>query len=178
MNSTIKNIVILGTIATILGGVIAPIQAQSQDVKFICNKSYEQSSKKAEITTFIWTPRGKIRLVQWVKKVGGYPPQERCKEVSQRLQTLHNNGKLNLTLITNGKSKGKKVICTAKESGAKCDNLIMTLENQDNSLDILNQFKDILNGLQVGPIKHSAGEPQIYYQVNFDNFIKNAPVEK
>ncbi|HEY9704851.1 MAG TPA: COP23 domain-containing protein, partial [Allocoleopsis sp.] len=160
---------------------IAPIQAQSQQAKFICDKSYEEGSKKPnkrEFTTFIWTPRGKIRLIQWVKKLAGYTPEERCKEVSERWQSAYDNGKFNLTLITNGKINGKKVICTAKQSGGKCDTLLMTLRSTDNSLDILNQLKDILSGFQVGPVKHSSGESQIYYKIDFDKFLQNAPVEK
>ncbi len=176
-NLTIKSLVIIGSIAAILGIKIAPIQAQ-QEIKFFCGTSYEESSNRHEPTTFIWHPRGKIRLIQWKKKFGGKSPEKRCIEVSQNWQTAYNNGSLSFAFITNGQMNNEKVICIAKKSGGKCDNLLLTLPPEDRSVDILNQLKDILKGYQVGPIKQSSGEPQIYYRINFDNFLKNAPVEK
>ena len=178
MNTTsLKSLLIIGSIATILGGNITPIKAE-QEIKFFCGTTYEEKSNSYKPTTFIWHPRGKIRLIQWEKKLGGKSPEKRCIEVSQNWQTTYSNGNLGLTLITNGKMNGNKVICTAKKSGGKCDNLLMTLRKDDNSLDVLNHLRDILSGYQVGPVKHSSGEPQIYYQIDFNNFLKNAPVEK
>ena len=172
----LKSLVILGTIATILGGNMTAIKAE-EGVKFFCGSSYEEQTNKREFTTFILKGKGKIRFIQWVKNLGNFPPEKRCKEVSERFQTAYNNGTLGL--ITNGKMNGKSVICTAKNPGGKCHTLLMTLREKDDSLTILNELKDLfVYSRTVGPIKHSSGKPQIYYQIDLNKFLQNAPVEK
>ncbi|KOP24376.1 hypothetical protein AMR41_21560 [Hapalosiphon sp. MRB220] len=163
---------------TVIGliSAIPPSTAQSQ-VKFICNQSYELQSDRRFPTTFAWTSGGKRAVIRWVKSLGGHSPQNRCQDVSPRFQQAYDNGTLNL--ITNGKVKGQPVICTAKEYGAACETVLMTLRPEENSLKILNNLKDIFEGSrQVGPIKHSSGIPQIYYQIDIEEFLRNAPVEK
>ncbi|WP_041740538.1 COP23 domain-containing protein [Calothrix sp. PCC 6303] len=169
-------LLVVATITVIgLISAIPPSTAQSQ-VKFICNQSYELQSDRRFPTTFAWTSRGKTAVIRWVKNLGGYSPQDRCQDVSSRFQQAFDNKTLNL--ITNGKVKGKPVICTAKEYGGACETVLMTLRPEENSLRILNELKDILDARQVGPIKHSSGIPQVYYQIDIEEFLRNAPVEK
>ncbi len=75
------------------------------------------------------------------------------------------------------KMNNQPVIFTAKESEGDCVNLLMTLRPEDNSLKILDQFRQILNGEQVGLVKHNSSTPQLYYKTDIENFLRNAPVE-
>ncbi|AFZ14819.1 hypothetical protein Cri9333_4012 [Crinalium epipsammum PCC 9333] len=151
------------------------VKAEST-VQFLCRSSYDEDQGTRLPTTLAWTSRGKIAVIRWVKELGGKSPQERCEKISPRFQEAYQKG--TLSLITNGRINNQPVICTAKEYGGKCETLLMTLRPGDNSLQMLNSLVETLNGRGVGPIKHSSGVPQVYYQVYIDDFLQTAPVEK
>jgi hypothetical protein len=73
--------------------------------------------------------------------------------------------------------KKQPVICTADGYGGACVNLLITLNPQEDSLKVLNQLKDALLGKQIGPIINNSGVLQIYYEIDLEQAIKNAPVE-
>lgn len=150
---------------------------ENQKVQFICNESFDKETGARMPTTFAWADRGKIAVVRWrTEEFSGYPPQERCNEVSPRFQEAYDNG--TLKMITNGTINNQPVICTATEYRGKCQTLLMTLRPSDDSLQVLNSFKDILNGRSTGPILHSSGTAQVYYQVDIETFLRTAPVEE
>jgi hypothetical protein len=150
---------------------------ENQKVQFICNESFDKETGARMPTTFAWADRGKIAVVRWrTEEFSGYPPQERCNEVSPRFQEAYDNG--TLKMITNGTINNQPVICTATEYRGKCQTLLMTLRESDDSLQLLNSFKDILNGRSTGPILHSSGTAQVYYQVDIETFLRTAPVEE
>ena len=145
--------------------------------KFVCAKIYAPETKQRNPTTVAWAPRGKIAIVDWtIESFPNYPPQQRCNEVSPRFHQAYHNDTLGL--ITNGKMNNQPVICTAKEPGGACETLLMTLRPEDNSLQILNHFRRLFKGEQVGPVKHNAGTPQIYYRIDIEKFLQIAPVEE
>lgn len=155
-----------------------PVHAQEEQVQFICANSFDSESGKSLPTTFAWTTRGKIAVIRWETEEfsgAGFDSQKRCDEVSPRFQEAYDNNSLNM--ITNGKINNQPVICTSDESGGDCNTLLMTLRPEDNSLQVLNNLKQVLNGEQVGPVKHNADIPQVYYKVDIQNFLKTAPVE-
>ena len=170
---------LLGTLVVTLGLNLPIKQAQANsEVQFICADSFDNESSKSLPTTFAWTPRGKIAIVRWQTEdfVGaGFTPQKRCNSVSPRFQEAYDNNTLGL--ITNGTINNQPVICTSNEAGGDCRTLLMTLRPEDNSLKVLNSLRQILNGEQVGPVKHNADIPQIYYKIDIENFLRTAPVE-
>jgi hypothetical protein len=155
----------------------AAIEANAQqDVQFICSESYDRSSGQRFPTTFAWTQRGKIAVIRWKNPWGNITPKERCEQVSPRFGQAYNNG--NLKFITNSSVNGQPVICTTTQYGGSCQTMLMTLRSGDNSFKILNELKDILGGRGTGPVVHSSGAAQAYYQVDMDNFLRTAPVEQ
>lgn len=151
------------------------VQAEQTETQFICADGYDEQTQQTHPTTFAWTPEGKIVVVRWTSKVfSNYSPQQRCEVVSQRMHEAYHNGTLNF--ITNGTSNGQRVICTANQPGESCAEVLMTLRPEDDSIAILNHFRDLFNGYQVGPVRHSSGEPQVYYQIDVDGFLANQPV--
>jgi hypothetical protein len=164
----------VATIATGLTVHLSAAQAE-QGVQFICAQVFDKQKNRLP-TTLAVTPRGKVAVIRWVSSMGAmYSQQKRCEEVSPRFQEAYNNGTLNL--ITNGVWNRQPVICTVSKLGDGCHTLLMTLRSGDDSLKLLNELKNILNGRQRGPIKHSSGIPQAYVQINIQEFLQSAPVE-
>ena len=166
-------------IATSLSFGVCVKQAQADnETKFICADSYDSESGTSLPTTFAWTNRGKIAVIRWQTEDfsgAGFSSQQRCDAVSPRFQEAYDNN--SLSLITNGTINNESVICTSNEPGGACNTLLMTLRPEDNSLQVLNNLRQVLNGEQVGAVKHNADTPQVYYKVDINNFLETAPVE-
>ena len=178
LNLLTTTLLTTATLATTLGlNPTLPKKAQAQTAtKFICATSYDRATKQRHPTTFASTPEGNIAVVRWLTEYfPEYSAQQRCQEASLRFHKAYHNNTLGL--ITNGTMNNQPVICTAKEAGGACDTLLMTLRPEDNSLKILNHFRQIFKGTsQVGPVKHNAGTPQVYYQIDIEEFLRTAPV--
>ena len=176
----------LNLIATSLLGIAViaanlPVRqayADDGEVQFICADSYDSESNASLPTTYAWTPKGKIAVVRWQTEdftTSGFTPQQRCDSVSPRFQEAYENNSIGL--ITNGTMDNQPVICTSDAPGGDCNTLLMTLRPEDDSVKVLNNLRQVLNGEQVGAVKHNADTPQIYYQVDIENFLETAPVE-
>lgn len=169
-------LLLTGILAAVgIAGTLPKVEAKLP-VQFVCGQRLERRTNQSYPTTWAVTARGKTAIVQWERAFGGYSPQERCESVSPRFQQAYDNGSLNI--LTNGTENGKRVICTAKEYGERCVTVLMTLRQEDNSLKMLEELKDTLNGRSLGPIQHGGGVPQAYYEINIDEWLDNAPVEK
>lgn len=152
---------------------------QESEVRFICADGYDQKTDQRLPTTYAWTERGKIAVVRWSTDYfegAGFSPQERCEAVSPRFHEAYHNG--TLAYLTNGTLNGEPVICTAESEGGECADLLLTLRPEDNEQEILTSLANVLQGRQSGPIRHDSEDPQIYYEVNMDSFLENAPVEE
>jgi Circadian oscillating protein COP23 len=168
-----------GTIAMFAGTVLLPEANAQEQPKFICSQSFDKQTNRRLPTTFAWTTRGKIAVVRWEsQQFPGYPPERRCQEVSPRFQRAFDDG--SLKVLRNGNLQGKPVICAVKKETETCStsNILMTLRPTDNSFAMLNNLKDIFSGRQVGPIRHSSGDRQAAFEVDIDQFLRTAPVEK
>ncbi len=161
------------TVATITPFSMPMVQANNE-VKFVCGESFDPETSKRLPTTFAWTPRGKIAVIRWETDVfANYSPERRCKEVSPRFQEAYDNNTINL--LTNGIMNNQPVICTAKEYDEGCNTLLITLLPKDDSVKFLQQLRAIFNGTQETPPKHNN---QRYIEIDIEEFLKTAPVEK
>ncbi|MBE9214958.1 hypothetical protein IQ247_20170 [Plectonema cf. radiosum LEGE 06105] len=164
--------------ATCITSMISQAKADDE-VRFICASGYDQKVDKRFPTTYGWTSRGKIAVIRW--KYSWFnsqtiTPENRCGQVSSRFQTAYSNQ--SLSYITNATVNGQSVICTAKKVDAPCDTILLTLRPQDDSLQILDDLKEILRGRSTKPIEHSSKKPQVYYKIDIKKFLQTAPVEK
>jgi Circadian oscillating protein COP23 len=151
-------------------------QAQKSDIKFICAPGYDRQTKKRLPTTYAWTPRGKIAIVRWeTTAFKGYTPEERCQQVSPKFGEAYRNG--SLKFLTNGKQGTQPVICTTRQYNGSCVTTLMTLRSMDNPSQVLEGLVATLNGRGVGPVRHSSGVPQRFYEVNVANFLETAQPE-
>ena len=167
---------------TLASSLIIPLQqaqADNSETKFICADSYDSEIGTSLPTTFAWTNRGKIAVIRWQTEYfadAGFSSQQRCEAVSPRFQEAFDNNSLGL--ITNGTINNQPVICTSNEPGGACNTLLMTLRPEDDSLKMLNNLQQVLNGQQVGITRHNGGDTrQIYVEVDIKNFLETAPVE-
>jgi Circadian oscillating protein COP23 len=177
MNNKLFTVIVLSSAIAVSGIAFKSESVKAQEqVQFVCAPSFDQQTNQKLPTTFAWTSRGKIALVRWeTTAFKNFSPQTRCEKVSPRFQEAYENGGINF--LTNGTINQQPVICTARESGGECDTLLMTLRPEDNPITILTQLQEVLNGRQVGAVRHNT-VPQVYYQVDFENFLRTAPVEK
>ncbi|HAC66233.1 MAG TPA: hypothetical protein DCF68_22535 [Cyanothece sp. UBA12306] len=166
----------------ILKTTISNLSAQkSNGVKFICRKGHDLQTNKPQYTTYAWTPEGKRAVIRWVKKWHNstvWTPQSRCQTVSQRFQEAYDNG--SLKYIANGWKNNQAVVCTARERGADCATILMTLRPEDDPIAITKDVVNLLNGRATGVIRHSSNSNlklQQYYAIDFDKFLEIAPIE-
>jgi len=146
-------------------------------VEFICADGYDQQTDSRLPTTYAWTERGKIAVVRWSTDFferAGFSPQKRCELVSPRFQKAYDQR--TLSYLTNGNMNGQSVICTATEPGGDCADLLLTLRPQDKPLVILEGLASIFRGRGTEPLRHISG--QIYYPIDMQEFLRNAPVEE
>ena len=175
--SRFSQLALAGLVTTFTLAAAPMLLAQTSDdtIQFTCRPGFDKNTGKEQPTTYLWFRGNKHGVVRWVKAMGSVTPQERCDQVSARLQEAYSNGSLNF--VTNGLMNGKPVICTAREYKGGCDTLILTLRPNDNPLEVLEGFKEALTGRSMGPIPHSSGVPQIYYQIDLQATIRNTPAE-
>jgi hypothetical protein len=142
------------------------VSAKSK-VKFICRMTRENVW-----TTMAFYQNQERALIIWDSKLSpSYPPQKRCQDVTPRFQQAVENY---FMFFTNGILNKQPVICTVKKYGDKCDdnNLVMTLLLTEDSSNVLTELVQRLKGWQYGPIKHSGGSPQIYYQIDIESLLR------
>lgn len=145
----------LSTVSVLLGAfsLMLPVQANNK-MQFKCSSSYDYVSSRNVPTTLVVSAQQERPIIRWVKAMGHITPQQRCNEVTPRLQTAYNNGSLNL--ITLGRVNEQPVICSAHQTNnsIQCDTVLMTLRHQDDAEQILHDFASMLGGRSISPIRH------------------------
>lgn len=158
-------------LATLTCLAAIPVQA-SNNYQFSCTRGFDQ---KRTYTTYVRSQDNKRPIIYWRQTVGGISPQERCQQITPRLQQAHNQGRLNI--ITNGVMQGQPVVCTTKAYGGPCDMLLMTAASGNDVLKIVDELKDALSGRSLGPMRHSSATSSVYYQLDLEESLRNSPIE-
>jgi len=149
------------------------------DISFFCGQGYDKQTNGKLPTTFVRKSDGsKAKLVIWETDYftrSGFPPEERCQEVSPRFNEAYHSQSLD-DYITIGQMNDQTVICTAKAANAPCDRLLLTLRPKDNPEAILEHLAGQLSGKQTGALRHTGGERK-YYKISLAEFINAATFE-
>ena len=85
-----------------------------------------------------------VPMIRWTSSTfdaAGWTPARRCQEVSQRFETLRQQGRLNY--LTTGRINGIPVICSAPQAGAACDGLLYTLKPGQDPTTTLTRLLDV-----------------------------------
>jgi hypothetical protein len=163
----------------LLLSAILAIESQSAE------PSLAQSSRKFSCavvagvpTTVVRTVRGNLPTIRWVKSFTGKynSVNQRCQEVSTRLDRFNRDGKLKF--IRTGNVNSYPVLCVdAGVSGNTCpmNSVLVTLPKGTDSSQVLQQMLD-LRAHAAGKIIQLSGSQLVHYRngdayVNIDRLL-------
>ena len=160
-----SSVLLLGTLLAIESRWIQPIQAQPSR-KFQCELI------AGVPTTVVKTVRGNIPTIHWVKSFTGRynNVNQRCAEVSTRLDRFNRNGQLKF--IRTGNVNSYPVLCVdTGVSGNTCPmtSVLVTLPKGSDSSHILQQMLD-LRARAAGQIIQLSGKQLVHYR-NGDAYV-------
>ena len=156
----------LKTLASIAGAAAFGLGAiaswappsQAQMATYFCDKA-----RDGVYATFARNGAGKeIEIIRWEKEWGDgtLTKQKRCEIVSERFQRASKAGVLQH--VTHGVQNGQPVICAAQQYGGPCGPVLLTLRQEDNAREVLNQLLGIGNRAAGPLIQADDGQPQLY----------------
>lgn len=114
-------------------------------------------------TTMVRTAAGDSEFIRWTSvhfSSSGWTPEQRCKVVSERLQSSSDRG--NLKFLTTGRMKDQSVICSANTEGGRCLDLLYTLKPGQDPVQALRGLVSTRQGLS-GPVSETS--TRIYLSV-------------
>lgn len=162
-----------------LSSIIHQAKAQQQ-VRFICANGLNPQDNKFYPTTYALTDRGKIPVIRWKYYWFGDNDivlKGRCQTVSSTFQAAYDHG--NFNYITNARSGGQPVICATGRFFGPCATLFLALRSSNNSVRVLTELKQALEGYSVSlPLPRHTSDSQGYFSVDLNQFLATAPVEQ
>jgi Circadian oscillating protein COP23 len=171
LNRVLPGMLLLGTILSIDFYWAQPIQAQP-------SRKFQCELVAGIPTTVVKTVRGNIPTIHWVKSFTGRynDVNQRCTEVSTRLDRFNRSGKLKF--IRTGNVNNYPVLCVdTGVSGNTCPmtSVLVTLPKGSDSSHILQQMLD-LRARAAGKIIQLSGTQLVSYRngdayVNIDRLL-------
>ena len=147
------------------------------------NNTYYCAQLNGSWNTFVNTPRGRVKLVNWVESFSEkWSPRSRCVEISGRFQKFLDAG--TLRYIRTGNVNNLPVICVADFRGGTCpdDNVLITLEPNTDPESVLIRLVDFRRSVSGQTIVLSENDAGFYadgeFYVDMDKFLSTVPVEK
>jgi hypothetical protein len=102
----------------------------------------------------------------------GFPPEQRCKEVTDRLNNVlsGNGGTLNSVYLTTGRVNGQTVLCAVKNTTSGCNqnNMLFNLKQGNQSNKLLRN----LSSATGSPIQQSGGQDYVPLQQVIQGLFK------
>lgn len=122
-------------------------------------------------------------LIIWeIDDFKGYPPEKRCRLVSQKFQDNQNTG--HLKYIVSGKTNGWPVLCASKQNynyivDCPDPNVLMTLLQGDDSQEMIRKLQQINTGDSNTALRHSSDKALVsngnLQAINVNKWIDNSP---
>ena len=122
-------------------------------------------------------------LIIWkIDDFKGYPPEKRCRLVSQKFQYNQNTG--HLKYIVSGKTNGWPVLCASKQNynyivDCPDPNVLMTLLQGDDSQEMIRKLQQINTGDSNTALRHSSDKALVsngnLQAINVNRWIDNSP---
>jgi Circadian oscillating protein COP23 len=147
-------------------------------VMFFCRHGHDPEVNQSVPTTFAQHPQQrKTAIIRWKSgQLGQWEPIKRCEAVSPRFQTAYDKGTLNY--LTYGWINRQRVICSTRDYGGPCEELLFTLKAEDNPVQVLNQLNSILGGNASSVLNQNTGQSQVYIRFDVDAFLKQASAQE
>lgn len=170
---------IVASLGIVLSSTISPVSANETT----SNNTYYCAQLNGGWNTFVNTPRGRVKLVNWVQSFSEqWNPQNRCVEISGRFQKFLDAG--TLKYIRTGTVNNLPVICVAEAKGSNCpdENVLITLEPNTDPEAVLIRLVDFRRSVSGQTIVLSENDAGFYadgeFYVDMDKFLSTVPVEK
>ncbi|MEL6500193.1 MAG: COP23 domain-containing protein [Cyanobacteria bacterium J06623_1] len=165
-------------LGVVIGSAIAnPATAQTKS-----NNTYYCAQLNSNWNTFVNTPRGRVKLINWANEFApDWTPQRRCSAVSGRFQKFLDQG--NLKFIRTGNVNNLPVLCVANARGGNCpnDNVLITLKPGTDPEEVLIKLVDFRRSVSGQTLTLSADDPGFYsggeFYVDMDKFLEAVPVD-
>ena len=132
--------------------------------------------------TFVNTPRGRVKLVNWVQSFSEqWNPKSRCVAISGRFQRFLDAG--TLKYIRTGEVNEMPVICVADYKGGNCPskNVLITLEPNTDPEAVLIRLFDFRRSVSGQTIVLSENDSGFYadneFYIDMERFLNAVPVE-
>lgn len=146
------------------------------------NNTYYCAQLNGTWNTFVNTPRGKVKLINWVQNFSeNWTAKNRCVEISSRFQQFLDAG--NLKYIRTGTVNKLPVICVAQDKGGICpdENVLITLKPEKDPEQLLIRLVDFRRSVSGQTIVLSDNDAGFYadgeFYVDLDKFLTTVPIE-
>lgn len=141
-------------------------KASAEQEKFFCGQSQNLP------TTMARTSKGPVPVIRWGATLGeDFPPEYRCKVVSEKFQTFYDKGMLNYLMA--GFVNRQPVICVAQQEDGPCAGVLFTLRPNSDPTGTLRQLLSIRD--RAPSIVLNEGASLTY--INVQDFLDRVPVE-
>lgn len=147
------------------------------------NNTYYCAQLNGTWNTFVNTPRGKVKLIDWVQSFSDrWTPKNRCIEISGRFQQFLDAG--NLKYIRTGTVNNLPVICVAQYKGGTCpsENVLITLKPTTDAETVLIRLIDFRRSVSGQTIVLHESNTGFYaegeFYVDLNNFLTQVPTIK
>jgi len=144
----------LGVVATQPPSTATPLTPKN---KFFCGTSNGQPA------TLMRGSKRNVALIRWTDNSFPPPwnPEQRCEEISQRLQQFHDNKVLNY--VGAKRWRGQLVLCITDDRGqCRDDGLLVTLKPGTDLQQTLQRLRFNIEGLAGTPLELSGNDAIIY----------------
>ena len=167
----------------IISGLTHHTQAQQsrRRASFFCGTDGGEPATIARLSQNNGNTISKTLIIWKIDDFKGYPPEKRCRLVSQKFQDNQNTG--NLKYIVSGKANSWPVLCASKQNynyivDCPGPNVLMTLLQGDDSQDMIRKLEGLSTGHSNAPLKHFSDRALVsngnLQAINVNKWIDNS----
>ena len=169
----------------VISGLTQHTQAQQsrRRASFFCGTEGGQPATIARLPKNNGNTIPKTLIIWKIDDFKGYPPEKRCRLVSQKFQNNQNTG--HLKYIVSGQANGWPVLCASKQNydyivDCPDPNVLMTLLPGDDSQDMIRKLEKLNRGRSNAPLEHLPDEVLVRSgnldSININKWINNSPL--
>ena len=168
----------------IISGLTHHTQAQQsrRRASFFCGTDGGEPATIARLPQNNGNTIPKTLIIWKINDFKGYPPEKRCRLVSQKFQDNQNTG--HLKYIVSGKANSWPVLCASKQNynyivDCPGPNVLMTLLQGDDSQEMIRKLQQINTGDSNTALRHSSDKALVsngnLQAINVNRWIDNSP---
>ena len=168
----------------IISGLTHHTQAQQsrRRASFFCGTDGGEPATIARLPQNNGNTTSKTLIIWKIDDFKGYPPEKRCRLVSQKFQDNQNTG--HLKYIVSGKANSWPVLCASKQNynyivDCPGPNVLMTLLQGDDSQEMIRKLEGLNTGDSNAPLIHSSDKALVsngnLQAINVNKWIDNSP---